>query len=151
MSSTAKSWLSELVQVIAVHGGVAALAESDSSSERAIITLRQHVQDHIEIHGEDAALPTDFADHIPVELPNWVLEIFINITQRYSIASNTSQASSSRKAALLAKRVEMALAREARVEAELAEMENDENRSPCSIGNVADELQNRLHMAGLSK
>ena len=45
----------------------------------------------------------------------------------------------------------MALAKEARIEAELAEMEHDENRSQCSIGNVADELQNRLHMAGLSR
>ena len=151
MSSTAKSWLSELDQVIALHGGVAALAESDSSSERAIITLRQHVHDHIEKHSEDSALPTDFSDQIPVDLPNRVPKIFKSIAQRYRISSSTSQASSSRKAALLAKKVEMAMAREARIEAELAEMEHDENSSQCSVGNVAEQLQNRLHMAGLSK
>ena len=151
MSSTARSWLSELDQVIAVHGGVAALAESDSSSERAIITLRQHGHDHIEKHGEDSASPADLADKIPVDLPNWVPKIFKTIAQRYRISSSTSQASSSRKAAVLAKKVEMAMAREARIEAELAEMEHDENRSQCSVGNVAEQLQNRLHMAGLLK
>ena len=90
--------------------------------------MRQHVQDHIDKHGEAASLPDDLADQIPVDLPNWVPKVFKTGAQRYRIASNTSQASSSRKAALLAKKVEMALAREARIEAELAEMENDKKR-----------------------
>ena len=126
MSSTAKSWLSELDQCIATHGGVSALAESDASSERAVFTLRQHVQDHIDGNGESAALPDDIADRIPVGLPNWVPKVFKTKMQEHRIGT-PSQASSSRKAAMLAKRVELlALAKEARLAAELEEMENDE-------------------------
>ena len=120
--SSAQSWLSELDQVIAVHGGVAALASSDDSSDRAVITLRTSLQTFVDENGPDARLPTnlDLGNWVPIDLPRWVPRPPGPAPQNFRIASG-SITSSSRKAEVLRKRAELAAARVALAEAELAE------------------------------
>ena len=70
--STIQSWISELDQAIANNGGATALAHSSSSLDRAVITLHLSLQEHLVEHGSEAALPANYMDWMPVELPRWV-------------------------------------------------------------------------------
>ena len=144
--STAQSWLSELDQVIAVHGGVATLASSDSSSDRAVLTLRSTLQSFVEANGPEVGLPGDYGDWVPIDLPKWVPRP-IAAAQHFRITSG-SMTSSSRKAEVLRKRAELAAARVALAEAQLAEAEYEGSQSRASYDEV-DAQADRLGRAGL--
>ena len=135
--SSAQTWLSELDQVIAVHGGVAALASSCSSSDRAVLILRDSLCSFVDANGSDAGLPDNYADWVPIDLPKWVPRPSMFV-QNFRITSN-SMTSSSRKAGLLRKRAELAAARVALVEAELAEAEYVGSQSRASYDALRSE------------
>ena len=123
MSSGPISLLSELDLCICANGGVARLESSAASSDRAVITLRETLQKHVTQHG-DKPLDEAFVSSIPVELPPWVpknLRVSLtpaSMTTMFKMAS-TSEGRSSRKAAVLRLRAELAKAKEARLAAEL--------------------------------
>ena len=99
--STAQSWLSELDQVIAVHGGVATLQSSSASSDMAVLTLRTTLQSYVDVNGPDVDLPADLRDWVPIDLPKWVPRPnAATSSQQFRIASG-SVTSSSKKACLL--------------------------------------------------
>ena len=72
MSSGPVSLLSELDLCICANGGVARLSGSSaSSSDKAVLTLRDSLVKHVDEHG-DRPLDDSFIASIPVDLPLWV-------------------------------------------------------------------------------
>ena len=71
MSSGPVSLLSELDLCICANGGMGKLASSSASSDKAVLTLRQSLEDHVVKHG-DKPLDQTFIGSIPVDLPRLV-------------------------------------------------------------------------------
>ena len=116
MSSTltAASILSELDYCIAANGGAGRLSASSSSSDQAVMTLRQNL-----VQYGDTALDSSFINSIPVDLPMWVPKLLrkqlAGSAQHFRVA--TASSSSSKRADILRMKAELARAREARLEA----------------------------------
>ena len=113
--STIQSWISELDLAIANNGGASALAQSSSSSDRAVLTLHFALHERLVELGSEAAVPSNYMDWTPVELPRWVPRPAL--PQQFRL--NASSASSSRQAEVLRKRSQVAAAKLALLEAEL--------------------------------
>ena len=70
--STIQSWISELDLAIANNGGASALAQSSSSSDRAVLTLHLALHERLVELGSEAAVPSNYMDWTPVELPSYL-------------------------------------------------------------------------------
>ena len=119
--STIQSWISELDLAIANNGRATALAQSSSSSDRAVLTLHLALHERLVELGSEAAVPSNYMDWTPVELPRWVPRPAL--PQQFRLASS---ASSLRQAEVLRKRAQVAAAKLALAQAELEEAEFDD-------------------------